>query len=118
MYAAMKHLGFLGAHIDASTVTEFRRESIQKFKNSEIQILFNNQVFATGFDAPSVEVLFIARPTKSPVLLLQMIGRGMRGPKMGGTTSFELYEMDDGLEGYGIDLADHYFTQQWETSER
>ena len=97
MYAAMKHLGFSGAHIDANTVTEFRRESIQKFKKSKIQILFNNQVLATGFDAPSVEVLFIARPTKSPVLLLQMIGRGMRGENVGGTKTFDLYYVKDGI---------------------
>ena len=97
MYAAMKHLGFSGAHIDANTVTEFRRESIQKFKNSKIQILFNNQVLATGFDAPAVEVLFIARPTKSPVLLLQMIGRGMRGENVGGTKTFDLYYVKDGI---------------------
>ena len=42
-----------------------------------------------------------------------MVGRGMRGPKMGGTPSFELYEMDDGLEQYGIALADRYFIDQW-----
>ena len=97
MYTAMTHLGFSGAHIDANTVTEFRTDSINKFKNSKIQILFNNQVLATGFDAPSVEVLFIARPTKSPVLLLQMIGRGMRGKNIGGTETFDLYYVKDGV---------------------
>jgi len=97
MYAAMKHLGFSGAHIDGNTIPEFRRDSINKFKNSKIQILFNNQVLATGFDAPSVEVIFIARPTKSPVLLLQMIGRGMRGKNVGGTETFDLYYVKDGV---------------------
>ena len=54
-------------------------------------------MLSTGFDAPSVEVLFIARPTKSPVLLLQMIGRGMRGKNVGGTETFDLYYVRDGI---------------------
>jgi len=97
MYAAMKHKGFSGAHIESGTNPEFRRESIQKFKNRKIQILFNNEVLATGFDAPSVDVVFIARPTKSPVLLLQMIGRGMRGKNVGGTETFDLFYLKDGI---------------------
>ena len=97
MYAAMKQKGFSGAHIEALTNKDYRYESIQKFKNKKIQILFNNEVLATGFDAPSVEVVFIARPTKSPVLLLQMIGRGMRGKNVGGTETFDLYYLKDGI---------------------
>ena len=97
MFAAMKHKGFSGAHIESATDKNYRFESIQKFKDKKIQILFNNEVLATGFDAPSVEVVFIARPTKSPVLLMQMIGRGMRGKNVGGTENFDLYYLNDGI---------------------
>ena len=45
----------------------------------------NCDLFTTGFDDPKIEVIMIGRPTKSIVLHQQMIGRGMRGPKMGGT---------------------------------
>ena len=105
------------AYVDGETPMEYRLDVIKKFKSGDIDIICNCDLFTTGFE-PKIEVVVIGRPTKSIVLHQQMIGRGMRGPKMGGTPSFELYEMDDGLEGYGIDLADHYFTQQWETSER
>ncbi len=104
MYATMKHLGFSGVHIDGKTNPEFRSDNIQKFVDSKIQILFNYQVLATGFDAPSVEVVFIARPTKSPVLLLQMIGRGMRGKAVGGTETFDLYYVKDGIFENFVDL--------------
>ncbi len=104
MYAVMKHKGFLGVHIEADTLKEFRRDSISKFKNKKIQILFNNEVLATGFDAPSVDIVFIARPTKSPILLQQMIGRGMRGKNVGGTDEFDLYYVKDSIFAEFTDL--------------
>ena len=83
-------------HIDQVN-KEFRKDNIEKFKKSKIQILFNNEVLTQGFDAPSVDVVFIARPTKSPILLLQMIGRGMRGKNVGGTEKFDLYYVRDSI---------------------
>ena len=53
----------------------------------------------------------IARPTKSIVLYFQMAGRGMRGPKMNGTKTFELYQMND--EFGSIDLTNDAFTDYW-----
>jgi len=50
-----------------------------------------------GFDQPTIDVIFSARPTKSPVSLLQMIGRGMRGKRVGGTDYFDLYYVRDGI---------------------
>ena len=53
----------------------------------------------------------IGRPTKSIVLHQQMIGRGMRGLKMGGTKEFDLYRINDQLPS--IDLADNSFSDFW-----
>ena len=78
-------------------------------------MVFNYGVFSTGFDAPNIDVVFIARPTKSIVLHQQMIGRGMRGPKMGGTSEFQLYRIVDDMPE--IDLADDYFTDIWKYYE-
>ena len=49
--------------------------------------------------------------TKSIVLNQQMIGRGMRGPKMGGTVEFDLYTIADNLPG--IDLAHTLMQDSW-----
>ena len=43
-----------------------------------IQVLVNVSIASYGYDAPSVNCIQICRPTKSIVLHLQMIGRGMR----------------------------------------
>tara|TARA_Y100000590_G_scaffold98862_2_gene112484 strand:+ start:1818 stop:3539 length:1722 start_codon:yes stop_codon:yes gene_type:complete len=98
-------------HIDGSTPHEYRRDCIKKFKNGDIDIICNANVFTTGFDEPKIEVVVIGRPTKSIVLNQQMIGRGMRGPKMGGTEEFDLYTIADQLPG--IDLAHELMEDSW-----
>lgn len=104
-------MGAKAAHIDANTPTQYRRDVITKFRKGTINTICNFGVFSTGFDAPNIDVVFIARPTKSLVLHQQMIGRGMRGPAMGGTRQFLLYRVVDDMPE--IDLADDYFTDIW-----
>ena len=104
-------MGAKAAHVDGNTPIPYRRDVIAKFRNGSINTICNFGVFSTGFDAPNIDVVFIARPTKSLVLHQQMIGRGMRGPKMGGTRQFLLYRVVDNMPE--IDLADEYFTDIW-----
>ena len=55
-----------------------RDEVVAAFKSQQVQVLVNVSIASYGFDAPSVNCIQICRPTKSIVLHLQMIGRGMR----------------------------------------
>jgi len=112
MCALMISFGFDAAHLDGNTPPDYRRNVIKKFRDKEIKILCNFGVFTTGFDDPKIDAVVIGRPTKSIVLHTQMIGRGMRGQKMGGTKTFELYRISDELPG--IVLADSYFKEIWE----
>ncbi len=111
MCAILLTMGAKAAHVDGTTPLDYRRDVIAKFKTGEIKFIFNYNVFSTGFDAPNIDVVFIARPTKSIVLHQQMIGRGMRGPKMGGTETFRLYRVVDDMPE--IELADEYFSEIW-----
>jgi len=83
--------------VDKDTPTEYRTELINKFKEKKINFLLNYNVFTTGFDAPKVDTVFIARPTKSANTLLQMMGRGMRGPKAHGTPSCDIIHVRDSI---------------------
>ena len=98
-------------YLDGSTPHSYRNDCIKKFKNGEIDIICNCDLFTTGFDDPKIEVVMIGRPTKSIVLHQQMIGRGMRGPKMGGTKEFDLYRVHDELPS--IELADNAMSDFW-----
>lgn len=57
---------------------------VAAFKSGKIQVLVNVSIASYGFDAPSVNCVQVCRPTKSIVLHLQMIGRGMRPKPDGG----------------------------------
>jgi superfamily II DNA or RNA helicase len=60
------------------TPKEQRREILERFAKGELRILCNVGVLTEGFDDPGVEVVVIARPTKSRALYAQMVGRGTR----------------------------------------
>jgi len=113
--AMMLYQGLPAAHIDGNTTSETRRAVIAKFRRREIKFLFNYEVLTTGFDAPGIDVVFIARPTKSLVLYSQMIGRGMRGPAVGGTVFFRLIDVVDNIIDYSGNLDDvyEYFADYW-----
>jgi superfamily II DNA or RNA helicase len=70
--------GITAESIDSNTPEDERTNIIEKFKKGKIQILSNYQVFTEGFDCPAIEVVMLARPTKSFPLYLQMIGRAIR----------------------------------------
>lgn len=58
---------------------------IQDFKNNKFKVLINVQILTEGSDVPDIETVFLTRQTNSDSLLMQMIGRGLRGEKAGGT---------------------------------
>ena len=56
------------------------KELVNEFQslNSRIKVAFTVDLLSTGIDAPDVEAIVMARPTKSKILYLQMKGRGTR----------------------------------------
>ena len=76
------------------------------------QVLFNCRVLTAGVDLPVTSAVVIGKPTKSHVLLQQMIGRALRGPKSGGNETADVWILaDDSYEEFG-DLAALY--AQWD----
>jgi DNA repair protein RadD len=55
-----------------------RDRLIARFKKGELRYLVNVAVLTTGFDAPQVDCVALLRPTMSPGLYYQMVGRGFR----------------------------------------
>lgn len=64
--------------IDGKTPQKDRDEVIRAYRDGEMDALVNVGVLTTGFDAPEVDAIINLRPTQSPGLWLQMLGRGMR----------------------------------------
>lgn len=70
--------GIKAAHIDGTTPDNIRKRTIKQFESKEIQVLYNVGIFDEGFDMPAIECVQLARPTKSLIKFMQMVGRALR----------------------------------------
>ena len=55
-----------------------RERIIEDFKSGTTQTVFNVGCLTTGFDHPMLDCIILLRPVRSPILYLQMLGRGTR----------------------------------------
>ena len=92
-----------------------RKKAIDAFKDrtSNVNIIINYEVLTTGFDSKNIRCVFITRPTKSVVLYSQMLGRGLRGPMMGGNEECLLIDVDDNLRIFNNETAFSHFNDYW-----
>jgi superfamily II DNA or RNA helicase len=65
-------------------------EALDKFRNNEIDVIINIKMLTEGTDVPDVDSIFLTRQTTSEILLTQMVGRALRGPKFGGSEDANL----------------------------
>lgn len=110
----LNYLGIKAAHVDGGTNRGARQSILSDFKNGDLQIICNFGILSTGFDAPKTDLVFIARPTQSIVMYSQMIGRGLRGPAVGGTENCTIISVRDNIIGLPRDSSiftyfDDYF---------
>jgi superfamily II DNA or RNA helicase len=70
--------GVTAQAVIGETDEEERKTIVQRFRNGLLQFLCLCQIGTEGFDVPGVEVVVMGRPTKSPSLYKQMLGRGLR----------------------------------------
>jgi superfamily II DNA or RNA helicase len=55
-----------------------REQVFAQWRAGKIQMVCNCSLLTEGFDFPEIAALVIARPTRSPSLYMQMLGRGTR----------------------------------------
>lgn len=55
-----------------------RDQQLRDFKAGRLQAMVNNNILTTGFDYPDIDCVVMLRPTASPGLWVQMLGRGTR----------------------------------------
>ncbi|MBB5075652.1 DEAD/DEAH box helicase [Nonomuraea endophytica] len=111
--AKLNGRGIRSAAIESGTPDANRRSLIEQFRSKQIRVLTNFGVLAQGFDAPATEVVIVARPTYSPNIYQQMIGRGLRGPKNGGNETCLILDVADNIVNYDRQLAFTQFEYLW-----
>jgi superfamily II DNA or RNA helicase len=70
---ACNSIGLRACHVDGDD-----RDAMHAFARGEFQVICNASLLTTGWDCPTVDCIFILRPTKSLALYMQMVGRGTR----------------------------------------
>ena len=58
--------------------SENREKAIEKLKNQEIKVIFSVDMFNEGVDIATLDMVMFLRPTESPIVFLQQLGRGLR----------------------------------------
>ena len=57
---------------------ENRETAIEQLKNGTIHVIFSVDMFNEGVDIPNVDMVMFLRPTESPIVFMQQLGRGLR----------------------------------------
>ena len=114
MSARLNLQGIPAAAVSGYTPTSARRYFLERFQRGEIRVLCNHSVLSTGFDAPKTDMVLISRAIFSPVRYMQIVGRGLRGEKNGGTARCRIVTVIDNL-GRFQDRHPYHYCQQYFT---
>jgi superfamily II DNA or RNA helicase len=74
----LNRAGLPAACVVGTTAGEKRRRAPQRLLSGELCALVTVDLYNEGIDLPMVDTLLLLRPTQSPVLFQQQIGRGLR----------------------------------------
>ncbi len=84
----MTHADYMARHFESKGVKAVavhsgsgsapRHESIELLSVGELQVVFCVDIFNEGLDVPEIDTVLMLRPTESPVIFLQQLGRGLR----------------------------------------
>jgi superfamily II DNA or RNA helicase/HKD family nuclease len=70
--------GVAATAVWADTHDAERKQALADLAGGRIRVLFSVDLFNEGVDLPTVDTLLMLRPTDSPVLWMQQLGRGLR----------------------------------------
>lgn len=75
---AFRHAGYTATVIHSEMKKEHRQQAMADFESGKCRVICNVGVLTEGWDCTSVDCILFCRPTMSPALYVQMVGRGLR----------------------------------------
>jgi superfamily II DNA or RNA helicase/diadenosine tetraphosphate (Ap4A) HIT family hydrolase/HKD family nuclease len=70
--------GIAAAAVHSGPTGAPRARSVEQLRAGELQVICTVDVFNEGLDVPEIDTVLMLRPTESPVVFLQQLGRGLR----------------------------------------
>lgn len=108
-------VGITAAEIDGSTDSKVRERLVQRFRDQQLTILANVNLFTEGVDLPNVDCVIIARPTSSLALYLQFSMRCLNPRK--GKTAIIIDHVDNFLT-FGLPNNDRDWSEAIVTKDK
>lgn len=78
MARCFSNAGIPSAAVWADSSPDDRAAALRALREGRLRVLFSVDLFNEGVDVPLVDTLLLLRPTDSPTLYLQQLGRGLR----------------------------------------
>lgn len=76
--AMLDSMGISAVCVHSKMSDDLRDNNLRLFTQGKVQAMVNNGILTTGFDYPEIDLIGMLRPTQSPSLWVQMLGRGTR----------------------------------------
>jgi superfamily II DNA or RNA helicase/HKD family nuclease len=98
-----------------------RAESLDRLGRGELDVVFTVDLFNEGVDVPSIDLVLMLRPTESPVVFFQQLGRGLRRDE--GKEHLEVVDLVGNHRGFLLkarllaELAGRAHTTDWDAVE-
>src|SRR5690625_6228358 len=78
MAAPFNTFGLPARAVHGGTSRPQRQQAIADLRSGVIKAIFSVDLFNEGVDIPELNTLLLLRPSQSPVLFIQQLGRGLR----------------------------------------
>jgi superfamily II DNA or RNA helicase len=78
MARAFNAFGVAAVALSGESPESERQAALRDLAASRIRVIFSVDLFNEGIDIPAVDTILMLRPTESPTLFLQQLGRGLR----------------------------------------
>lgn len=78
MAAEFSRAGLQALALTSRSSPEERRTARHRLTSGALQVIFTVDLFNEGVDIPEVDTILFLRPTESPTIFLQQLGRGLR----------------------------------------
>jgi DNA or RNA helicases of superfamily II len=78
MARIFRTLGVSAVALSGESADGERQSALRDLAAGRVQVIFSVDLFNEGVDVPAVDTILMLRPTESPVLFLQQLGRGLR----------------------------------------
>ncbi|WP_168702510.1 DUF3427 domain-containing protein [Gordonia paraffinivorans] len=66
------------ASVHSGPTSAPRNETIEALREGNLEVVFAVDLFNEGLDVPTIDTVLMLRPTESPIIFLQQLGRGLR----------------------------------------